>query len=234
MNKDKSEIYCYGVPPDLLRALIRVSGFQLGQFPFRYLGIPISYKRISIGDCSKLVEKMVATIKGWGTRKLSYAGRLVLVKSVLSQLHSYWARILIIPKGVIQRIMYICRNYLWKGGDDYHKAPLVSCESLCMDKNAGGLGVVNSQDGTCDLCGGAVETRDHLFFMCPFNSRCLKMIGNWLELDIPEQETFEWCRKLRLRSLMQKQIIIAAILALLYQIWWSRNICRLENLVIHP
>ncbi|XP_074300652.1 uncharacterized protein LOC141631951 [Silene latifolia] len=118
MNNDKSEIYCNGMTTDVVQAIVRMSG---------------------------LWKKMVATIKGWGTRKLSYAGRLVLVKSVLSQLHSYWARIFVIPKGLIQRIMNICWNYLWVGGDGYHKDPPVSWESISMDKKASGLGVVNSQ-----------------------------------------------------------------------------------------
>ncbi|XP_074304662.1 uncharacterized protein LOC141639430 [Silene latifolia] len=50
---------------------------------------PLSYKRMAVGDCSRLVEMVVMIIRGWGARKLSYAGRLVLVQAVLSQLHSF-------------------------------------------------------------------------------------------------------------------------------------------------
>ncbi|XP_074305776.1 uncharacterized protein LOC141640997 [Silene latifolia] len=58
---------------------------------------------------------MVLRIHSWGAKQLSYAGRLTLVKTVLSQLHCYWARIYLIPKGVIHKVDSICRNYLWSG-----------------------------------------------------------------------------------------------------------------------
>ncbi|XP_074266949.1 uncharacterized protein LOC141590244 [Silene latifolia] len=148
LNRDKSEFYCNGLQEVTLQMILGMSWFRLGNFTFKYLGIPISYKRIAIRDCSKLVERMVEKISGWGSRKLSYAGRLVLVKFVLSQVHSYWARIFIIPKVIIKRIESICHNYLWEGIDKYHKVPSVSWEKVCREKRKGGLGVTNSWFGT--------------------------------------------------------------------------------------
>ncbi|XP_074315482.1 uncharacterized protein LOC141651681 [Silene latifolia] len=76
-------------------------------------------------------------------RKLSYAGRLVLVQAVLSQLHSFWSRIFIIPITVMDRIEQICRNYLWSDSDDFHKTSHVAWDKVCIDKKFGGLGIVN-------------------------------------------------------------------------------------------
>ncbi|XP_074289231.1 uncharacterized protein LOC141614385 [Silene latifolia] len=122
-----------------------MSGFQERPIPFRYLGIPISYKRISVGDCSRLVERMMSRIRGWGAYKLSYAGRYTLVQSVLSQLYTYWARIFIIPITVINKLMGICRNFLWSGSEEFLKVPPVSWDRICQDKKSGGLGVINSR-----------------------------------------------------------------------------------------
>ncbi|XP_074293301.1 uncharacterized protein LOC141620285 [Silene latifolia] len=77
---------------------------KLDKVPFKYLGINVSPKRLSVLDCHCLVEKVVERIRGLGARKLAYSGRLILVQSVLSSLHSYWARIFIIPKTVIAKI----------------------------------------------------------------------------------------------------------------------------------
>ena len=63
------------------------------RLPFRYLGVPISARRISMGECNVLVEKMCARIKVWQSRNLSYSGRLQLVTSVLLSIHIYWAHI---------------------------------------------------------------------------------------------------------------------------------------------
>ncbi|XP_074315706.1 uncharacterized protein LOC141651914 [Silene latifolia] len=143
MNKNKSDVYLNGVNDSLATNLVRLAGFQLGQFPFRYLGVPISYKRLSVADCSRVVDKIVARIRGWGAKHLSYAGRLVLVKAVLTQLHVYWARIFLLPKRVIHKVESICRNYLWAGTAEYKHSPPVAWETCCLPKEHGGLGIVN-------------------------------------------------------------------------------------------
>ncbi|XP_074305404.1 uncharacterized protein LOC141640532 [Silene latifolia] len=132
-----------GVPNLVAEDILLLSEFQKGKFPFRYLGISISYKRLSNLECNKLVEKMVERIRSWGAKHLSYAGRLFLVRTVLTQLHSYWARIFLLPKGVIHKVECICRAYLWSGSEDHHKVLVVSWDTCCLPKVYGGLGIVN-------------------------------------------------------------------------------------------
>ncbi|XP_074315481.1 uncharacterized protein LOC141651680 [Silene latifolia] len=78
-----------------------------------------------------------------GTKKLSYAGRLILVKAVFKSLHTYWASIFILPKGVIAKIEAICRNFLWCGSSEYFKTPTVAWDKICTGKRQGGLGLKN-------------------------------------------------------------------------------------------
>ncbi|XP_074299513.1 uncharacterized protein LOC141630630 [Silene latifolia] len=90
------------------------------------------------------ITQIVNKIRGIGARKLSYAGRLVLINSVLNTLHNYWASIFLIPKGVIKRIKAICRNFLCSGESDYGRTPLVSWHGICCSKKEGGLGIKNA------------------------------------------------------------------------------------------
>jgi len=53
----------------------------------------------SVSDCNIITDKMTARLRVWASRHLSYAGRLVLVNSVLMSLHVYWASIFLLPKG---------------------------------------------------------------------------------------------------------------------------------------
>ncbi|XP_074290552.1 putative mitochondrial protein AtMg01250 [Silene latifolia] len=76
VNQDKSNLYMNGVGSHVTAQISRMSGFQRGTLLFRYLGISISHKRLSNAECSKLVDKIVAKIRGWGTKHLSYAGSL--------------------------------------------------------------------------------------------------------------------------------------------------------------
>ncbi|XP_074314074.1 uncharacterized protein LOC141649279 [Silene latifolia] len=76
-----------------------------------------------------------------GTKKLSYAGRLVLIKAMYKTLHSYWASIFIIPKAVLTKIEAICRNFLWDRGTKYTRTPTVAWAKICTDQKRGGLGL---------------------------------------------------------------------------------------------
>ncbi|XP_074295914.1 uncharacterized protein LOC141623679 isoform X1 [Silene latifolia] len=131
MNQEKSEIYMNGVPPLEAEAILQLSGFQVGHFPFKYLGFPISFKKLSNAECNILVDRTVARIRSWGAKKLSYAGRLVLVRSVLSQLRKDFS--------VVQELL------LWYGTDDYHKIPALAWDTCCLPKDREGLGILHCQ-----------------------------------------------------------------------------------------
>ncbi|XP_074299768.1 uncharacterized protein LOC141630930 [Silene latifolia] len=104
MNKSKSNLYCNGIDEQLIKEIEVASGIKRGVVLFTYLGVNVSPKRLSVMDCNCLVEKVVDRIRSLGSRKLSYAERVVLIKAVLQTLHSYWARIFILPKTVIGRL----------------------------------------------------------------------------------------------------------------------------------
>ncbi|XP_074265731.1 uncharacterized protein LOC141588176 [Silene latifolia] len=106
--------------------IMQISGFSEGALPFKYLGVPISAGRLTVKNCSCLIEKITERIHGYAAKKLSYAGRLTLVNSVLTTLYTYWASIFILPKGVLRRIDALCRNYLWDGSTEYVRSPLDS------------------------------------------------------------------------------------------------------------
>ncbi|XP_060959312.1 uncharacterized protein LOC115700111 [Cannabis sativa] len=114
-NPSKSAIYCCGMDEREIQRVVDISYFSRKKVPFRYHGIPICAKRISSNECANLVEKMTTRIRVWSSRNISYAGRAVLINSVLLSIHFYWSQIMILPKKVIKNIEAICRAFLWKG-----------------------------------------------------------------------------------------------------------------------
>ncbi|XP_074300333.1 uncharacterized protein LOC141631580 [Silene latifolia] len=92
-------------------------------------------------DCPCLVDKVTERIARLGAKHLSYAGRLTLIKSVLSTLHNYWARIFILPKTVLNSIDAICRAFLWHGQEQKESSVLVSWNQICKPRRKGGLGL---------------------------------------------------------------------------------------------
>ena len=126
---------------EVQRRILQITGFQRGEFPFRYLGIPISSKKLNKNDCDLLVDKMLKRVTSWSSRHLSYAGRVTLVNAVLLYLQTYWAQIFLLPKSVLHKITQICRAYLWDRKVYLAKSPPVAWSWVCMLKKNGGLGI---------------------------------------------------------------------------------------------
>ncbi|XP_060170354.1 uncharacterized protein LOC132601271 [Lycium barbarum] len=125
-NATKSNFFSVNMPSHSLNDLIELTGYAKGVLPFRYLGVPISSKRISKMDCEVLLDKVTTRIKTWGTRHLSYTGRVLLVNFVLLHVHSYWSSIFILPKQALKAITALCRNFLLDGKVATNKSPLVA------------------------------------------------------------------------------------------------------------
>ncbi|XP_019255176.1 PREDICTED: uncharacterized protein LOC109233767 [Nicotiana attenuata] len=112
-NLEKSSLYIAGVPMVFKARMLAELQLSTGSIPFKYLGVPLSSRKITIQQCMPLVEKMVERIRSWTSKLLSYAGRLQLIKSVLFEMQTYWAQ----------------KSIAW--------------ETLCKPKAAGGLNIIN-------------------------------------------------------------------------------------------
>ncbi|XP_062075913.1 uncharacterized protein LOC133780047 [Humulus lupulus] len=127
-----------------IKRVLEASGFTRSEMPFKYLGIPICARRLSTSECEVLVEKMVQKIRVWGSRNISFAGRVTLINFVLISIYSYWAQLMVIPKRVLKKINAICRSFLWQGIAESYTPGYVAWEQLCKSKSEGGLGIRNS------------------------------------------------------------------------------------------
>ncbi|XP_019265216.1 PREDICTED: uncharacterized protein LOC109242809 [Nicotiana attenuata] len=120
-----------------------MTGFTTGELPFRYLGVPLRSKRLSVSQCQPLLDKMLGKNKQWTVKFLSYVGRLQLIKSVLIAIQSFWSQIFPLPKKTIQLVEAICRKFLWTGDTSSSKKVLVVWDKLCRPKTKGGLNVTD-------------------------------------------------------------------------------------------
>ncbi|KAL9662764.1 hypothetical protein QQ045_027598 [Rhodiola kirilowii] len=139
---EKCVIYFGGFSDTERRNFARVVVFQQGRLPFIYLEVPLDGTNIKGIVYNPIIEKSTSKIKSWAAKCLSYAGRLVLVKHVLSAICSYWMRVLIFPKDVLKKITAICRNFLCSGESE-GKRSLVALRVVCQPKECHGLGIKN-------------------------------------------------------------------------------------------
>ncbi|KAL0278063.1 UNVERIFIED_CONTAM: hypothetical protein Sradi_7299200 [Sesamum radiatum] len=103
-------------------------------------GTTLLASRLSVADCHPIIQKIEARIRGWDGILLSFAGRVQLIKSVLSALQVYWAMAFILPKHVIKDIEKRLRNFLWKGSIETGYAK-VAWQQVCRPVDEGGLGI---------------------------------------------------------------------------------------------
>lgn len=101
VNNSKSEFYCCGMKEEDIQTVLTETGFRRSSMPFKYLGVPICSKRISVGDCEILLEKMTTRIRIWSSRHISLAGRVQLINVVLISIHLYWDQVFTLPKSVL-------------------------------------------------------------------------------------------------------------------------------------
>ncbi|XP_039021885.1 uncharacterized protein LOC120154136 [Hibiscus syriacus] len=117
LNALKCEIFTAGISAPSVDNIINFTGFKHGLLPVKYLGIPLVTRKLSLKDCQPLIDKIKDKLHKWSRMKLSYAGRLELIKNVLFSVANYWCRQLILPQSIINKIEQICSRYFWKGLD---------------------------------------------------------------------------------------------------------------------
>ena len=104
INFHKSELFCFGEAQDFVTQYAELFGCEQGQFPIRYLGIPIHYRRLTNAEWKHVEERFEARLASWRAKLLSLGGRLVLINSVLINMVLYMISFFQLPKGVLKKI----------------------------------------------------------------------------------------------------------------------------------
>lgn len=136
LNVSKSNVYLAGVNEQDSRSILELSHLTRGDYPFRYLGVPIVAESMKVIHYTPLLDKLWNYINGWNAKSLSYAGRLELIKSIFQGVEAFWLSIFPIPATIRDHITKISRVFLW--GSPYGP---VAWKSLCIPKEEGGLGI---------------------------------------------------------------------------------------------
>jgi hypothetical protein len=137
----KSTAFFCNVPSVLKAMILQSMPFAEGSLPVRYLGVPLISSRLLYRDCKVLVEKLEGRVNDWRNKFLSLAGRLQLIRSVLSSMHIYWASVFILPARIIHDLEQLMRGFLWCQGEMKKGKAKVAWDSVCMPKSEGGLGI---------------------------------------------------------------------------------------------
>ena len=79
----------------------------------------------------EMVGGVQVRLNTWSQRFLTYGGRIVLLRHVLSSFHIHLLTVLSLPLGILRQVESIFAQFLWGHGDFGKKFHWRSWSSLC-------------------------------------------------------------------------------------------------------
>jgi len=104
INYDTSDLITLGMTEDEQNSFARLFCCKVGQFPFKYLEVPLHYAKLRREDIQPVVDKILKWVAGWKVRLLSYGGKLTLLKSCLASIPIYLMSVIKFPKWAIESL----------------------------------------------------------------------------------------------------------------------------------
>ncbi|KAF3679740.1 hypothetical protein T459_20583 [Capsicum annuum] len=108
MHGEIQHLYLAGVQEHTREKLMQITGFSVGEFPMRYLGLPPYPRKWNKQDCSHLVHRIASKI----TSVQQDISRLQFINSVLFSIHNFWGSVFILPKSAFKGVDKMCREFL--------------------------------------------------------------------------------------------------------------------------
>jgi hypothetical protein len=154
-NLSKSSISPIHCSDEELALTANILSCSIKGFPCTYLGLPLTIGKPTKEVLLPLVDKVADYLPGWKASLLNRAGRLVLVKVVLTAVPIYLLIAMDLPKWVLKAIDKRRRGFLWNGHQQANGGNcLVAWKKVQRPLEYGGLGIHN-----LELLGWALRIR---------------------------------------------------------------------------
>lgn len=83
-------MYGVGVNDELLYSLAKLLNSKVHSLPLKFLGLPLKANPGRKSTWMPMLDKLILRLSGWKRKLLSFASRLTLIKSTLSNLPVYY------------------------------------------------------------------------------------------------------------------------------------------------
>ena len=126
VSLQNSSFFSSGISTEEISAIQVSTGMPHCTLPMKYLGVPMVKKKLTLLNCEPLLQQIKARFSSWSAKSLSFSGRLLLNKTVIAGITTFWCSSFILPKACINRINSLCGLFLWKGTSDGHHSARVA------------------------------------------------------------------------------------------------------------
>lgn len=106
----------------------------------KYLGLPEHFGRRKRDLFTSIVDRIRQTAQSLSARHLSRAGRMIMIKAVLTAIPSYATSCFLLPVSLCKRIQSVLTRFWWDGNSETRKLCWIAWDKLTKSKKEGGLG----------------------------------------------------------------------------------------------
>ncbi|XP_043699839.1 uncharacterized protein LOC122650493 [Telopea speciosissima] len=146
VNLAKSKVFMGRISSARKQQLQSVLQIPVCTFPTKYLGVMLKKGRVQRDLILPLMDQFKKRLAAWKGRFLSMAGRIELVRSVMSSIPVHNFSVYLWLASAIENMERWIRNFIWLREADHSKAITVSWDTLCKPKGEGGLGIRRLRD----------------------------------------------------------------------------------------
>jgi hypothetical protein len=139
-NFNKSLLVGINISDSWLSEAASVLSCKVGKIPFLYLGLLIGGNPRRLLFWDPVVNRIKSRLSGWNSRFLSFGGRLILFKAVLTSLLVCALSFSKAPSGIISSITSLLNKFFLGGSEDRRKITWINWNIVCSKKEFGGLG----------------------------------------------------------------------------------------------
>ena len=141
INYSKSGItFSSNVKVDNQAAISSILGVNNDLQNSKYLGLPSLVGRSKKRVFGFVKERMWKRLQGWKAKKISRAGKTVLIKNVATAIPSYCMSSFLLPRSMCNEMEVLMNKYWWQSGStDRRGINWVKWSGLSMSKCFGGL-----------------------------------------------------------------------------------------------
>lgn len=145
-NPSKSSVtFSSKTPTELKKQVKQILEISKEGGSGKYLGLPEHFGRRKRDLFTSIVDRIRQRASSRSTRFLSKAGKLTMLKSVLTTIPTFSMSCFELPASLCKRIQSVLTRYWWDNSEESRKMCWVAWDKLTKPKAAGGLGLRDIQ-----------------------------------------------------------------------------------------